>query len=504
MSVESKYTLRAQNQSSFPNNNTAYITPERLREFNIDMIDSLVDELGFASYSASVASNSNTFSSSVDSRLDSLELFSTSLDNTYATDAQLTSLSESVALTDATQSNQILALQQFSSSLDATYATDAQLSASASTLQNQITELSASTATVTGNFSQSVATSINGLSQSVVSLNSYTASVSTSVGLLQTFSSSQYKTDSGSFSTRINGIVIGTGFALTGSSNTFKATQFISGNLDITGSLSASLTQGYVWVGGANGRTELAATSSIRGVQFPFTGSASISGSLTVIGNTNSTTLTVDSSISSSTITGIGNVTEYSTSVNSRINSLVSQTSSYAISSSVKSVTDGLTLTSSFTTYTSSTDSRINSIESYTASVSTSVGLLQTFSASQYKSDSSSFDSRLDSEEFKSTTFATTGSNVFKGDQTISGSLTITGSVITTGSVIATQGLVASSSLSVIGTTSYTSASLSGSFVSNIGDIYSSSAAVLNIISLTLAEYNNIVTKSDSTLYVII
>ena len=63
MSVESKYTLKAQNQSSFPNNETGYITPEILREFNIDMIDSLVDELGFNIYSASVASNTNQFSS---------------------------------------------------------------------------------------------------------------------------------------------------------------------------------------------------------------------------------------------------------------------------------------------------------------------------------------------------------------------------------------------------------------------------------------------------------
>jgi hypothetical protein len=60
--------------------------------------------------------------------------FSSSLDATFATDAQLTALSSSIALTDATQSAQIAALEQFSSSLDATYATDAQLNAATASL----------------------------------------------------------------------------------------------------------------------------------------------------------------------------------------------------------------------------------------------------------------------------------------------------------------------------------------------------------------------------------
>ena len=89
----------------------------------------------------------------------------------------------------------------------------------------------------------------------------------------------------------------------------------------------------------------------------------------------------VTGSISSSTITGIGNVTLYSTSVDSRL---------------VKLETTG-----------SEFDIRLDSIETYTASVSTSVGLLQTFSASQYKNDSSSFDTRLDGIESKTGSYAT-------------------------------------------------------------------------------------------------
>ena len=63
MSQLNKTQLEAENQSSFPNNNTGFITPLLLREFNTDMIDSLVDEgqynIDSASLSGSVASVQN-------------------------------------------------------------------------------------------------------------------------------------------------------------------------------------------------------------------------------------------------------------------------------------------------------------------------------------------------------------------------------------------------------------------------------------------------------------
>lgn len=48
-----KQQLEAVNQNNFPNNNEGYITPELLREFNTDMIDSLVDEIRYNEDSAS-------------------------------------------------------------------------------------------------------------------------------------------------------------------------------------------------------------------------------------------------------------------------------------------------------------------------------------------------------------------------------------------------------------------------------------------------------------------
>jgi hypothetical protein len=69
------------------------------------------------------------FSTSVDSRLDNLELFSSSLDATFATDAQLTALSSAIAVTDSAQDVLIASLRSnilsasvftsFSTSVDA-------------------------------------------------------------------------------------------------------------------------------------------------------------------------------------------------------------------------------------------------------------------------------------------------------------------------------------------------------------------------------------------------
>jgi hypothetical protein len=67
-----------------------------------------------------------------------------------------------------------------------------------------------------------------------------------------------YQDFSGSVDSRINAIVTGTGFATTGS-NTF------TGNQNIQGTLTASLAEGYVWVGNGSNISTLVATSSFSG-----------------------------------------------------------------------------------------------------------------------------------------------------------------------------------------------------------------------------------------------
>lgn len=87
---------------------------------------------------------------------------------------------------------------------------------------------------------------------------------------------------------------------------------------------------------------------------------------------------------------------------------------------------------------------------------------------------SSSVDSRLDSLVFNDTTFATTGSNQFNGNQNITGSI------------------------------NFLSGSSSGSVVTNIGDTFTSTATVTKIISLSSAEYTALGTKDANTLYIIV
>jgi hypothetical protein len=231
-----KQQLEELNNSSFPNNNSGFITAEDLRTYNSSSIAATV--------------NQDTYtvqSQSFDDRIDSLE--------------------------------------SWSSSLDTTYATDAQLNASSSVLQSNInTKLDTASFAI---FSSSVNTQLEGL-------DSYTASVSTSVGLLQTFSSSQYKADSSSFDVRINSVVIGTGFTTTSSFNAYTQS-----------------TNTYT------------ASQNLLNARFAITGSNVFSGSQIINGFVQVNSLLSSGSITASafsgSVAGIGNVTLYSTSVDSRL-----------------------------------------------------------------------------------------------------------------------------------------------------------------------------------------
>jgi uncharacterized coiled-coil protein SlyX len=139
------------------------------------------------------------------------------------------------------------------------------------------------------------------------------------------------------------------------------------------------------------------------------------------------TGLDVTGSISSSagfsgSIAGIGNVTQYSTSVDSRFSSSLAEIAS--LSASVASV--GGTFSSSVATdFSASTAER----------VALSSSIANDFSASTYNVSASQYsqDVRIDGLASFTGSYATTGSNVFNGNQTISGSLTTTGSIFVNG-----------------------------------------------------------------------
>ena len=149
--------------------------------------------------------NDNAFAAhytSSNSRLDSLESFSSSLDSTFTTDAELNASSSTLqgnidsAITTANSE-----LNASSSTLQGNIDTKAaitQLNASSSTLQGNIdsaistanTELNASSSTLQGNIDSAVSTANSELNASSSTLQGNIDTVDTKVGALETFSSS--------------------------------------------------------------------------------------------------------------------------------------------------------------------------------------------------------------------------------------------------------------------------------------------------------------------------
>ena len=214
-----------------------------------------------------------------------------------------------------------------------------------------------------------------------------------------------------------------------------------NGDLYLSGSLTASLTNGYVWVGNATNRTTLVATSSFGGGSSIDTGSlvttssfnsytqstnirlnnlettsASVNVSIT---NLNSTTASQGVSItnlnasSASQQISIDNLNTNSASVNTSISNINSATASLFSSASLALVTasfdngtrnltftkgnttqfsvnipdvsgsaGNFVTTSSFNAYTQSNDQRVSSLETNSASVNISISNINTFTQS--------------------------------------------------------------------------------------------------------------------------
>jgi len=194
-------------------------------------------------------------------------------------------------------------------------------------------------------------------------------------------------------------------------------------------------------------------------------GSASLTGSMGVSNN-----------ISSSTISGIGNVTLYSQSVDARLDvveataslyvpfstsvdsrlDLVEATASYlntTFSTSVDSRLDLVEATASYlnTTFSSSVDSRLDNLEAFSTSVqldfvteaelaaatASLINLIDTkLNTSSFNAYTQSVNVKIDTLSSFTGSYATTGSNRFNGNQTITGSLILSSSAAVELSVI--------------------------------------------------------------------
>jgi hypothetical protein len=344
MAILSKQALVVENNSSFPDNSTGAITAYGLRNYNTDIIDSMVDELTFVPFTASVnvsISNLNQFTASQQPTFVSLNAFTASqltintginsftqsatgrLNNLESTTSSLNAWSQSINeiivngtsigtstrfyfngyasasivpnVNGAIASITILADQTFtpSASFNAYTASTNAWTASA---KIQLTNLQSTTAS---------------LNTSVSNINSFTASTITSLNSLNAFTASldaTYATDAqlnysasvlqANIDTKLNTSSFNTfssSVATSFSSSTGTINQFTASQLTINaGYNSYTSSNNTKWTTLGNLTGSYATTGSNN-----FIGNQTITGSLTITGSAYNSV--ISASIASST-----------------------------------------------------------------------------------------------------------------------------------------------------------------------------------------------------------
>ncbi|CAB4215599.1 hypothetical protein UFOVP1475_32 [uncultured Caudovirales phage] len=209
-------------------------------------------------------------------------------------------------------------------------------------------------------------------------------------------------------------------------------------DMNLNGAFTASLQQGYVWVGNASGRTTTVATSSF--------GTTINTGSFVTTSSFNTYT--------SSTNTRLNNIETTTASLNTSVTNINTFTASAQTSINALNVA-----TASLNTFSSSTLTRLTNIESTTASLNTSVTNLNTATASLFtsaslglvtasvtnntitftKGDASTFNITVNTGSAGGAAFPYTGDAVITGSLLISGSgipdLRVIGNIALTGSL---------------------------------------------------------------------
>jgi len=248
---------------------------------------------------------------------------------------------------------------------------------------------------------------------------------------------------------RINGnLQVSGSTKLTGSldvsNNITASNMFLSNDLIVSGTLFASKvvtlieSSSIIYSSGSNILgDEISDIQTLIGL-VRMSGSSQLTGSMGITGNLNVGgagtfggtgsfvgDLTATGNISSSTLSGVGNVTLYSASVDSRLDFLEGP-------------------------FSTSVDFRLDELENWSSSLQTTfvteVELTQTASLLQNnintKLNTSSFnaytqstDNRINVLSSFTGSYATTGSNTFNGNQTINGTLLVSSSMVYSGSV---------------------------------------------------------------------
>ena len=200
MAEISKQALKVANNTEFPNNNAGAITPSRLRGFNTDMIDSLVDEISYTADSASWEQS-----------IAALEAFTGSATGLTTGSLLITASANLNTITFTKGNGSTFNVLVNTGSADLT----------------DLGPLNAFTASVAGTnaFTQSANLRLN-------SLEATTASLNTSVSNLNTFTQS--------IQIEVNGLEAKTGSYATTGSNIFVGNQTIVGSVSASSFVSAS------------------------------------------------------------------------------------------------------------------------------------------------------------------------------------------------------------------------------------------------------------------------
>jgi len=186
--------------------------------------------------------------------------------------------------------------------------------------------------------------------------------------------------------------------------------------------------------------------SSVGGTPVVFANDIVVSGSIELTGTVDGIDLTAFSSSLNGRLGSLessgGSLNEFTSSAIGRLNALETTTSSLNTYTSSNNTRLGVieTTTSSLNTFTSSADGRLSSIETTTGSI-LSVNTTQNGRLDSLETTSGSIlsvnttqNGRLDSIEGKTGSYATTGSNIFQGNQIITGSLFVSQDLIIAGS----------------------------------------------------------------------
>jgi len=378
MPILTKAQLEAENQASFPDNNSNYITPEILRNYNTDVIDTLVDSNDTGSFARTDLTNTftqtNNFTAISASSFVSASIF-------IGDGSRLTNVTSSIALPILDEGVPVgnAVSMNFSGSAISAY-------------------IAAGVAIV----------SVNALDSA--SFNAYTASNDA----------------------KVNSLIAKTGSYATTGSNNFIGDQHINGDLYISGTNFIDIGEGSFRIVDAG--NDITLLDSQQGVQLRnFTANDIIieqfaNSAISIDNNSGSINITSHNPgqgiYLSASVISLNNINfnSYSSSVGTTITDLDTSASLALYTASFDTGSRNLTFTKGNTTQFSVNIPDVSGSTDYTTTAS-------------FNEYTQSNDAKVNSLIDATGSYATTGSNTFVGEQIISASLIVTDAMKGTGSI---------------------------------------------------------------------